>query len=262
VVSILFLDVEGAFPNAVKERLIHNMKKRRIPRAYVKFVEQLLTGRMTKLQFDDFASELMAVDNGIGQGDPLLMILYIIYNADLLEITDATERKGALGYVDDVAVLAVGEDFDETVTMLKHMMEKEEGGQQWSDDHNSRFEVSKSVVLHATRRRQRDPMNRRRQIPLDRPPLILQGQVVKEVESFKYLGIEIDSELRWQAQAQRGLANATKWVQLFKRLTRPSTGVNAKLMRRLYISVALPKMTYALDTWYTPPDQARGLSKE
>ena len=258
VVSILFLDVEGAFPNAVKERLIHNMKKRRIPKAYVDFVEQLLTGRMTKLQFDDFVSELMTVDNGIGQGDPLSMILYIIYNADLLEIADVTEREDALGYVDNVAVMAVADDFDETVTMLKHMMEKEDGGQQWSDDHNSRFEVSKSVVLHATRRRQKDPANRRRQIPLDRPPLILQGQVVREVESFKYLGIEIDSELCWQAQMQRGLANATKWVQLFRRLTRPSTGINAKLMRRLYISVALPKMTYALDTWYTPPTKPEG----
>lgn len=28
VVSILFLDIEGAFPNAVMDRLLHNMKKR------------------------------------------------------------------------------------------------------------------------------------------------------------------------------------------------------------------------------------------
>ena len=36
VVSVLFLDVEGAFPNAVTSKLIHNLKKRRIPTAIVR----------------------------------------------------------------------------------------------------------------------------------------------------------------------------------------------------------------------------------
>ena len=82
VASILFLDVEGAFPNAVTDRLIHNLKKRRIPTAYVNFVKQLLNDRTTKLKFDDFVSEPIKIENGIGQGDPLSMILYIFYNAD------------------------------------------------------------------------------------------------------------------------------------------------------------------------------------
>jgi Reverse transcriptase (RNA-dependent DNA polymerase) len=42
VVSILFLDVEAAFPNAATDRLLHNLQRRKIPSAYVHFVEQLL----------------------------------------------------------------------------------------------------------------------------------------------------------------------------------------------------------------------------
>jgi len=64
VVSILFLDVEGAFPNAVTDRLIHNLRRRRIPDQYVRFIKQLLTGRRTKLKFDDFISESMEILNG------------------------------------------------------------------------------------------------------------------------------------------------------------------------------------------------------
>jgi hypothetical protein len=64
VVSILFLDVEGAFPNAVTKRFIHNLKKRRIPSAYITFIEQLLKGRRTKLKFDDFVSESIKILNG------------------------------------------------------------------------------------------------------------------------------------------------------------------------------------------------------
>jgi Reverse transcriptase (RNA-dependent DNA polymerase) len=47
VVSILFLDIEGAFPNTVTDQLLHNMKKRRVPNQIVKFIKQLLNGRTT-----------------------------------------------------------------------------------------------------------------------------------------------------------------------------------------------------------------------
>jgi len=60
---------------------------------------------------------------------------------------------------------------------------------------------------------------------------------------------------------KRGIANATKWILQFRRLTKPSTGVKAKLMRQLYISVAIPKMTYALDVWYTPPVKPVGAKR-
>ena len=47
VTSILFLDVKGTFPNAVTTRLIHNLKKRRIPTAIINFVKLLLYNRKT-----------------------------------------------------------------------------------------------------------------------------------------------------------------------------------------------------------------------
>jgi hypothetical protein len=34
VASVLFLDVEGAFPNAVTDRLLHNLRRRKIPTTY------------------------------------------------------------------------------------------------------------------------------------------------------------------------------------------------------------------------------------
>ena len=48
-VSVLFLDVEGAFPNAVTNCLIHNLKKRRIPTSIINFVKQILSNRKTRL---------------------------------------------------------------------------------------------------------------------------------------------------------------------------------------------------------------------
>lgn len=140
-------------------------------------------------------------------------------------------------------------------------MTEEEGGLQWSRDHNSQFEVSKSVILHLTRKTSPDPDSARGRVPMEKPKLPLEGQEVQEVECFKYLGVQIDAQLCWKEQAQRATANATKWTLQDRRLTRPSTGVSPKLMRQLYLSVALPKITYGIDVWYTPPNKLVGFTK-
>ena len=120
-VSVLFLDVKGAFPNAVTNRLIHNLKKRRIPTNIINFVKQLLTNRKTQLCFDNYISQPISITNGIGQGDPLSMLLYTLYNADLLEIPDNPAAEDAIGYVDDIAMIAIGTNLTETTNRLRNI---------------------------------------------------------------------------------------------------------------------------------------------
>jgi ribonuclease HI len=260
VVSVLFLDVEAAFPNAVTDRLIHNLRRRGIPRVYVRFVEQLLKGRRTRMRFDDFLSELIHIFNGIGQGDPLSMILYILYNADLLEITYPPEEE-ALGFVDDALAMVEGKTFEENVNTLTDLMTREGGGFTWSDKHNSVFALDKLAVTHFTQKRIPDPQRPGKTKLLTAPDLILKGKVVRVESSYKYLGIHVDNQLRWTTQTNEAIAKATKWILLYKRLTKPSLGLSAKFMRRLYITVAIPKMTYGLDVWYTPPHKPVGKRK-
>jgi ribonuclease HI len=128
-------------------------------------------------------------------------------------------------------------------------------------EHNSRLEVTKSAILHFTRKTIQDPDADNSRIPVNRPPLVLEGQVVQEVESYKYLGVQIDARLRWKEQVQRATANATKWILQFRRLTRPSTGVKTRLMRQLYLAVALPKITYGIEVWYMPPTKPAGYTR-
>ena len=90
---------------------------------------------------------------------------------------------------------------------------------------------------------------------------VVSGQRIQQVSSFKYLGVQVDMQLNWKEQAQQATANTTKWILQYRRLTRPTTGVSNKLMRQLYLAVALPKITYGLDIWYSPPLKPPGATR-
>lgn len=124
IVSVLFLDIEEAFPNTVTACLLHNMHKHCIPAKIVSFIQQALHSHCIHLKFDGYTSDWIPINNGIGQGDPLSMILYIIYNTDLLKIPTGNEwSKSTQAFVDDTMLLAVGKTFEETHATLKNMME-------------------------------------------------------------------------------------------------------------------------------------------
>jgi hypothetical protein len=106
----------------------------------------MLTGRKTRLRFDNHTMNPITINNGIGQGDPLSMGLYQYYNANLLDIP-AEPNQLAIAYVDDTILFASGSTFKEMHENIADMMTKEKGTIKWSKDHNSPFESSKLTLI-------------------------------------------------------------------------------------------------------------------
>jgi Reverse transcriptase (RNA-dependent DNA polymerase) len=67
-VSMLLLDVSGAFDNVSHQRLIHCLKKRMMPIPIVKYIESLLQGRHTKIVLPEGTSSTIQLPTGIPQG--------------------------------------------------------------------------------------------------------------------------------------------------------------------------------------------------
>ena len=149
VTVMLCLDGKGAFPNVVTHQLLHNMRSCRMPESYMTFIECMLTGQHTSLKFDGYMSEWASIDNGIVQGDPLSMILYLFYNADLLENAGKLEVK--VRYVDDINFYVEGSTFKDAYTRIWDMMTRANSGKDWSMNHNSRYELSKLKLVGFSR---------------------------------------------------------------------------------------------------------------
>jgi len=241
VVAVLFLDIEGTFPNAVPKRLVHNLRKQRIPRKYTKFVDNMLRGRVTTLKFDRYSSVPIHINNGIGQGDPLSMIMYQYYNADLLDIPN-NKDEDAMAFVDNSFMLAIADNFEEAHEMLADMMGREGGVTEWSTTHNSPLEYSKLALMDFAHY----------QSQKTRPPLQLPQRTVKPVISTKYLGVFFDQNLNWKAQQAHAVKKGTQWAAQIRRIAKQTWGITPKYARQLYISVVLPRALYAINLWCMP----------
>lgn len=91
IASLLMMDFSAAYPNTSHKRLLHNLRKRKIDHKIVKWVTSFLTNRQTILKTKEHTTSKLFIDLGLPQGSPLSSILYLFYNADLLEDSVAKE---------------------------------------------------------------------------------------------------------------------------------------------------------------------------
>jgi len=249
VAITLFHDIQGAFPNTVKEQLLHNMKTRSIPSCYSKLIERMLTERKTCLKFDNFTSDPIDIINSTTQGCPLSMILYAFYNTPLIQVA-IHRHETSLSFVDDFMFLAIANTISKAHTIIKDMMERLNGGFEWSTTHNSPFKLSKLALMNFPHSHY-DIIH----TDLSLSRLNLNGtsthQTVKTVASYKYLGVTFDPKLCWSAHLQKVIASTTWWSSQVAHLSKVSGGMPPRCIRQLYNTVAVPAFTYVADIWYT-----------
>lgn len=201
--SVLFLDVQGAFPNVVKEVLIHNMCTRGVPSKYVTMTELMLMERQTRLSFDDYLSSHIPITNSNNQRCPLSMMFYAFYNARLLELSPPNAQDECqFGFVDDVALLVTGPTIEDAHQKLKDMMERIGGALEWLASHNSPFKMKKLTLMNLSHKSRDDTLltifnSRTNQVT-----------TINTVNNYRFLGVLFDSKLRWKAQYERATQSA------------------------------------------------------
>src|SRR5271168_3360260 len=252
-VVILFLDIKGAFPNVAIPVLVHDMRCMGFHPKYTDWITNRTTDRETILAFDDYVSQPFEVKHGLDQGCNLSPFLYNCYSAGQMKALN--ERPDELGntFADDGVCAVSAESLELAGVALGEMFRRPEGPQDWGNTHHSLYDLAKSGAVAATRKKLVDPNNPRKRIK--QPPIVIQldeHHSITTTPAQKYLGVIIDSELRFKEQASDGIGKGTKWVSQVQRITRTVKGIKGGLARRLYYSVAVARMLYAVDVWGAP----------
>ena len=128
-------------------------------------------------------------------------------------------------------------------------MKGEGGALEWSRNHHAKFELDKTALLGVSRMRAPDPQTKGKTNPIPRPHITIQGHSIMLTKSYKFLGVYIDNKLRFTQHAAHTITKGTKYVLASRRMTKTSRGIKARMMKKLYEGVAVPKMLYAVDIW-------------
>ena len=182
------------------------------------------------------------LNNGIGQGDPLSIALYLFYNTDLVKIANADKGEYTSAYIDNAIISASADLFTEAHKKLKDMMTRDSGTICWAKTHNSPFKLSKLMLIDFAHP----------SFPLHHPPLILPSITISPTKSTKYLGLILNQNLNWSEQIAYVQEKGSKWAAQICQATRPSWGLTSKAAHKLYIGVAIPRILYGAEVWCIP----------
>ena len=212
VVSLLMLDVSGAYDNVYHVRLLHNLRKRRLGQL-APWVKAFLSNRSTRIRMPEGVSDRISTPTGIPQVSPISPILYLIYNADLIENCGNRVTSNAL--VDDVCFMAKGDSERETTNKLRSACQKADV---WARTHASVFDPKKYALVHFVNTREIDPQY---------TPLSLQGHTVTATRTAeRYLGYWLDPALDFHHHREEAVTKAGVSLQALRSLAGSTWGAS------------------------------------
>lgn len=235
------MDIAGAFNNVHNERLIHNLRKRCIPATITNWVKSFLKGRNIQIQFNGAKSEIIPMPAGIPQGSPMSPMLYMYYNADLLDIP---HQGTSLGFIDDVTYGVQGTTARGNASKLKNTLEKAE---EWRKKHGAQFEPSKYVLIHFTHNHRQATNSK----------ITINGNTIEPTTEAKYLGVIFDQKLQFKAHLQYITKKRTSVAMALSSIIKSNWGAQYKYAQQLFTAVIAARTDYGASIWHHPTSDGR-----
>jgi ribonuclease HI len=233
--SLVSFDVKGAYNNVATGPLLERLRQRRIPETMVKWIQDFCTDRKASVVVNGFTSEVEDLpQSGLPQGSPLAPILFLFFNADLVQM--AIREGASMAFVDDYTAWVVSSSAERNTRIIQRDILPEL--ERWERESGAVFEASKTAFIHFTRYSDllRD----------SDMPLCFKEDQIQPSRSIKVLGVILDQGLRFKEHLAGKAEKALKAALALKRLQ----GLNPSTMRQLYTATVAPVMDYASPVWY------------
>jgi hypothetical protein len=232
VLSLISFDVKGAYNGVCKERLLQRLTARGIPPVLIRWINAFCSERSATILVNGQSSELQSLPQaGLPQGSPLSPILFLFFNADLVQHKINT-KGGSIAFVDDYSAWVIGQSADANREGIQTIIDR---AIEWEKRSGAVFESDKTTIMHFTRTQNRS----------DNTPFHIKGETVAPKQNVKILGVIMDVGLRYKEHiaktATKGLAAAMALRRL--RMISPSTA------RQLFSATVAPVIDYASNVW-------------
>ncbi|CRK27147.1 hypothetical protein BN1723_013944, partial [Verticillium longisporum] len=208
------------------------MRARGIPEDLLRWVEAFCSERTATVQVNGQASEVRTLPQaGLPQGSPLSPILFLFFNADLVQ-QKINCYGGAIAFVDDFTAWVAGPTTQDNRKGIEAIIEK---ALDWERRSGATFEADKTAVIHFTRWAKRS----------DSEPFTIKGQAVEPKQHVKILGVIMDIGLRYREHIARVATKGLEAAMELKRLS-PNWGRCRAVDKCRTVA---PVVDYASNVW-------------
>ena len=225
-VDCVFLDCEKAFDRADHSTIVRRLQLLNVEKSIVALISNYLSGRSQITMVDGVRSEEQCVTSGVPQGSVLGPLLYIILVDSVRDVL-RTSMSSLKLFADDIVMYRAVKD-DEDEKLLQNDLD---GLTRWATAHKLSFNPVKSVHIRFSKKRTST-------VP---PAYLLASVPVPQKTSVKYLGVYLDSQLRWDVYADNTVSKVYKRSRYMNSLF-PQSSQTARLV--LFVSLILPLFDY------------------
>lgn len=233
----ILLDVAKAFDRVWHSGLLAKLIRAEIPLAYVKLLDSYLQNRMFQVKINDDLSYYTKIAAGVPQGSILGPILYTCYTADI----PSMEKTRLFIYADDTAITAQSRKPQTIVNRLQQHVKKVE---QWCANWKIALNADKTqaIIFHP---------KPQQLIKTGNKQIKIQGQDINWIKTVKYLGITLDSTLKFNTHIENLIKKAYKIKNYLQPLLNRKSKLSITNKRKIYLMVIRPVLTYACPSWGT-----------
>ena len=232
VLSLVSFDVKGAYNGVCRERLVQRLIARGIPLQLTRWIDAFCFTRTASILVNGHESQTQLLPQArLPQGSPLSPVLFLFFNADLVQ-RKIDKHGGSIAFIDDYTAWVTGPTAEANTVGIQSIIDHTLN---WERRSGATFESEKTSLIHFTRNKERS----------SNTPILVKEKLVMPKETAKILGVLMDSGLRYKQHIARTATRGLKAALALKRLrmTSPSTA------RQLFTATVAPVVDYASNVW-------------
>jgi hypothetical protein len=230
-VRSLFIDFSSAFNTISPLVLVKKLIAMNVTPILILWISSFLTNRKQRVRFGTALSSSITTNTGAPQGCVLSPLLFTLYTSDCRSSDDSTR---IFKYADDTVIVGqLNRKSNEEVyrQCIDNFVD-------WCSDNflllNTKktkeiiFDFSKKEVTH--------------------DPIIISGEQIDVVESYKYLGSHIDCNLKWSINTDNICSKVNKRLYYLRKLKK--CNVDNTILTLFYESVICSVLSFCVTAWF------------